>query len=104
MRVKALSIVGFLALGIGGISAQSTTTMKGFISDENCANKPSLRDDTACVKKCVGRGSPSVLVSDDKVYKIKGKVDAARDLAGENVTITGTVDGDTITVTSVEKS
>ncbi|HYK38165.1 hypothetical protein [Alloacidobacterium sp.] len=43
-------------------------------------------------------------MSDDKVYKIKGKVDAARDLAGENVTITGTVNGDTITVTSVEKS
>jgi hypothetical protein len=42
-----------------------------------------------------------VLVSDGKVYKLKGEDDAIKGLAGQNVTIKGTVDGDTITVTSV---
>jgi hypothetical protein len=42
-----------------------------------------------------------VLVSDGKVYKLKGADAAVKGLAGENVTVTGTVDGDTITVTSV---
>ena len=46
-------------------------------------------------------GSAAVLVSDGKVYKLKGDDAAIKGLAGENVTVKGTVDGDTITVASV---
>jgi hypothetical protein len=40
-------------------------------------------------------------VSDGKVYHVKGKTDAVRALAGQDVTVTGTIDGDTLTVDSV---
>ena len=103
MRIRLLSVAGFLALGIAGLSAQSTTTMNGFISEEHCGashSSPSA-DATKCVKGCMKRGSAAVLVSNGKVYKLKGEDAAVKDLAGENVTVTGTVDGDTITVASV---
>jgi hypothetical protein len=104
MRVKTLSVAGFLALGIAGISAQSTTTINGFVSDQNCGAKHDSESDLKCVSSCIKRGADPVLVSDGKVYKIKGDVDAVKGVAGQSVTITGTVDGDTITVTSVKKS
>ena len=40
-------------------------------------------------------------MSEGKVYKLKGEDAAVKGLAGQNVTIKGTVEGDTITVTSV---
>jgi hypothetical protein len=46
-------------------------------------------------------GAAPVLVSNGKVYKLKGEDEAVKNLAGENVTVTGTVEGDTITVSSV---
>jgi hypothetical protein len=103
MRIRLFSLAGFLALGIAGLSAQSTTTMNGFISEEHCGashNSPSA-DATKCVKGCMKKGSAAVLVSNGKVYKLKGEDAAVKELAGENVTITGTVDGDTITIASV---
>jgi hypothetical protein len=103
MRFKVLSVAGLLVLGIAGISAQSTTTINGFISEEHCGashSSPSA-EATKCVKGCMKRGSAAVLVSNGKVYKLKGEDAAVKDLAGENVTITGSVDGDTITVASV---
>jgi hypothetical protein len=104
MRVKALSIAGFLALSIAGISAQSTTTIVGYIMDKSCTNKKEMLGDVACAKRCVGRGSPAVLATEDgKVYKLKGEQSAVPDLVGEKVTVTGTVDDDTITITSITK-
>jgi hypothetical protein len=106
MRVTALSVAGFLALGIAGISAQSTTTMDGVVSDQHCGAKHNTAsaEATKCVEACMKGGADPVLVNRDKIYKIKGEVDAVKALAGQEVTITGTVDGDTITVTSVKKS
>ena len=103
MRIKVFAVAGFLALGIAGLSAQSTTTINGFISEEHCGASHSSpnADATKCVKGCMKRGSAPVLVSNGKIYKLKGEADAVKNLAGENVTVTGTVDGDTITVSSV---
>ncbi|HSY72375.1 MAG TPA: DUF5818 domain-containing protein [Alloacidobacterium sp.] len=103
MRIKLLAVAGLGILGVVALSAQSASTMNGFISDEHCGashSSPSA-DATKCVKGCMKGGSAAVLVSDGKVYKLKGADAAVKGLAGENVTVTGTVDGDTITVTSV---
>jgi Protein of unknown function (DUF5818) len=103
MRFKLLPAAGFLALSVVGLSAQSATTINGFISEEHCGashSSPSA-DATKCVKGCMKRGSAPVLVSDGKVYKLKGGDAAIKELVGENVTVKGTVDGDTITVASV---
>ena len=42
-----------------------------------------------------------MVVSDGKVYHLKGKTDAVREFAGQDVTVKGTIDGDTLTVESV---
>ena len=60
------------------------------------------RENAACAEKCIKGGSPAVLVTDDgTVYKIADQ-DKVVAHAGHKVTITGTMDGDTIKVDSVK--
>jgi hypothetical protein len=103
MKLNTIAVTGLLALGAMGLSAQSSTTMNGYISDAHCgaAHSSPSADATKCVKKCIKGGSDAVLVSDGKVYKLKGDESQVKAMAGKNVSITGTVDGDTITVNSV---
>ena len=104
MLLKKLAAAALLAASASVLSAQSAQTINGFISEDQCGashNAPSASA-TKCVKGCVGRGAAPVLVSNGKVYKLKGEDAAVKGLAGQNVTIKGTVDGDTITVSSVE--
>jgi hypothetical protein len=103
MRMKSLAALSFLAISTFLLSAQSAKTINGFVSEDQCGtahNAPSASA-TKCVKGCVARGAAPVLVSDGKVYKLKGEDAAVKDLAGQNVTIKGTLDGDTITVASI---
>ena len=103
MRIRVLAVVGTLAIGVSSLSAQSSKTISGFVSDSQCGASHTSPSDSAtkCVKGCLKRGGEAVLVSDGKVYHLKGKTDAVRELAGQNVTITGSLDGDTLTVESV---
>jgi hypothetical protein len=102
--IKRLAATTLLAVSTAVLSAQSAQTVNGFISEDQCGashNAPSASA-TKCVKGCLGRGAAPVLVSNGKVYKLKGDDSAVKSLAGQNVTIKGTVDGDTITVSAVE--
>ena len=103
MKLNALAVAGFLTLGALGLSAQSSQTVNGFISDAHCGSMHSSpsAEATKCIKGCMKKGSDPVLVSEGKVYKLKGDESQVKALAGKNVTINGTVEGDTITVTSV---
>jgi len=101
---KKLASVALLAASASLLSAQSAQTINGFISEDQCGashNAPSASA-TKCVKGCLARGAAPVLVSNGKVYKLKGEDAAVKGLAGQNVTVKGSVDGDTITVSSVE--
>jgi hypothetical protein len=70
-----------------------------------CAHNDVAKAGTAghaeCAKKCIGMGSPAVLVVGTKIFKISNpqKLNA---FAGKMVTVDGTVAGDTITVASVK--
>jgi hypothetical protein len=91
---------GTLALGLAatGFGAQ----FKGFIEDQMCSGKPEMKDDAACAQKCIKAGSPAVLVTDDgKIYKIADQAKVTPH-AGEKVTITGTLKGDTLSVDKVQ--
>jgi hypothetical protein len=102
MRTKILSIAGWIVLGASSLTAQSPQTIRGFVSDAECGashGAPSAAV-TACVKGCFKHGSAAVLVSDGKVYKLKGNVAAVMQYPGQNVTVTGTVDGDVVTIES----
>src|ERR1700733_4897982 len=78
--------------------------LKGVIEDSTCANSKSQmtpKDSRiACVKKCLKSGASAVLVVGDKVYKISNQKDVLK-YAGEDVSVDGTVTGDTIQVTKV---
>ena len=74
----------------------------GYIIDKNCASKKGMWGNEACAKKCIGGGAPAVLVTEEgKVYNISNQ-DKVKEHAGMKVTVSGTMDGDTITVDSVK--
>jgi len=93
------SIVSFcVASGI----AQS---LSGTISDSDCGAKHAAATaaDAACVQRCIKRGGAPVLVSDGKVYHISPQTrEKVKDVLGQKVTIDGKVEGDTVSIESVE--
>lgn len=98
--MKKFTAVATLALGLA--AAGMAAEFKGFVEDKNCSSKAGMKDNAACAKKCIGGGSPAVLVSEDgKVYAIANQ-DKIVSHAGEKVTVTGKLAGDTITVDDVK--
>jgi hypothetical protein len=95
-------LTAVLTLAIGLATSGMAAEFKGFVEDTSCASQPAMKDDAQCAKKCIKGGSPAVLVTaDGKVYKVANQ-DKIVAHAGENVTVTGEVKGDTITVASVK--
>jgi hypothetical protein len=75
--------------------------VSGYIIDKSCAGKKGMWGNEACAKSCMGRGDPAVLVTEEgKIYNVSNQ-DKVKDSAGKKVTVTGKVDGDTITVESI---
>ena len=96
-KITALVALSF-GLAASGIAAE----FKGFVEDTNCAAKPAMKDNAACAEKCIKGGSPAVLVTPEgKIYKIADQAKIV-DYAGKNVTVTGSVKEDTITIESVK--
>ncbi len=75
----------------------------GYISDAKCAGKGKggAEAHASCAVKCIKAGEAAVLVVGDKVYKIADQSKVV-DLAGKKVTISGTMDGDSIKVEKVK--
>jgi len=76
----------------------------GYIIDKSCSSKNEMWGDEACAKRCIARGSPAVLVTEDgKIYNVANQ-EKVKESAGKKVTITGKIDGDTITVETLVPS
>ena len=97
-----------LATAVSALAA----TWTGQISDSACgmshakmmAGDKSLRTDRDCTLACIKGGSKYVFVSDGKVYNISNqKLTALKTHAGETVELTGTMKGDTVTVSKIAK-
>jgi len=98
--MKKLTAVAALIFGLA--AAGMAAEFKGFVEDTACAGKPEMKGDSECAKKCIKSGSPAVLVTEDgKIYKVD-KQDKLAPHAGMNVTVKGTLKGDTITLDSVQ--
>ncbi len=98
--MKTITALSFLTLGLAasGLAAE----FKGFVEDTMCAGMPEMKGDATCAQKCIKGGSPAVLVTPDgKIYKIANQ-DKITSMAGKNVTVTGDLKGDTLTVASVK--
>lgn len=101
-----LGLVLFLTAGMAVASPKAgakAQTFTGNISDKMCGAKH-MMDGSAreCTLKCVEMGSSFVLVdAKGKVYDLSDQ-NKPRKFAGEKVKVTGTLEGDTIEVSSIE--
>jgi len=88
-----------LALAFAFATMASADTWKGLVSDSRCGAKGASKADH---KDCLAKGEKAVFVKDGKVYKLDEKGEkTARELAGREVDLTGTLKEDTITVEKI---
>ena len=92
---------------VPGIAAGTTQTFTGKVSDAMCGAKH-MEGGIApadCVRACVQKGAKYSLVAGDKVYALdtsdKAALDELNKLAWQQATVTGTANGDTISVKAV---
>jgi len=103
--MKKLVFGSVLAVSLCSFAAFADN-LTGYVSESHCNVKHDHPSDAnmKCIQACLKGGSDPVLISNDKVYKIDA---ASRDKvaahAGEIVKIDGTVSGDTVTVSSIDK-
>ena len=91
-----------LCLALCSVAAFADT-WKGTVSDAKCGAKHADASEKSmgCVKGCVKGGVAPVFVVGDKVLKIKN-ADKVMEHLGHKVSITGKLEGDTVTVDSVK--
>jgi hypothetical protein len=95
---KLLVVFGFAA--ISAMAADWT----GYIIDKNCASKKEMWGNEACAQSCIKKGAAAVFVTEEgKVFAVANQ-DKVKESAGKKVTISGKMDGETITVDSVKST
>ena len=99
-----LSLAATLALGgMGLLRADQSWT--GTISDSMCGASHGSTPAKACTTGCVKKGAKYVMVVGDKVYSIANQDNPGlAKFAGDNVKVTGSMDGTTITVAKIAKA
>jgi hypothetical protein len=105
--VKKFVFGTFLAVSLCSVMAFADE-WTGYVSDAHCGAKHDKVSDanTKCVvDMCIKGGADPVFVYQGKVLKFDAdSMDKAKALAGQEVKINGTLDGDTVKVTSIEKA
>ncbi len=96
-------LAAFALTAIGSMSAFAGE-WSGVFADAKCKHTDGTEKSIACTQSCVKRGGEAVFItSDDKVLKIdKASMDKVTPHLGHKVTVTGKVEGDTISVDSVK--
>ena len=106
--MRTLWILSLLA-SLAGLAPAAPVTLKGEISDSNCAIShqkvtqvhPSLNSHS-CTLACVGDGARFVFVSDGKVFKVANQdLPELKTNAGYTVQLTGDLKDDTITAAKI---
>jgi hypothetical protein len=106
IMVLALWLVAlFLHTGTGGAqSTGSEQTWQGFITDTHCGTNcqvtKDMRPDKECILRCVRKGSKYGLWVEHHVYELEPQSKAAQYVASD-VSVTGTLDGETIHINSI---
>jgi hypothetical protein len=105
-KVSALCLAIFFMLVLSAASfagASKSTTVNGWVTDQQCSAKGANAGAEACTKKCLAKGSKMVIVSDeDQKVLLVDNPDALTEHAGHHVAVTGTVTGDSIHVETVK--
>jgi hypothetical protein len=102
--MKKTIIVLFTLLSLVAALAGAGTkgTWTGWVTDEHCGAKGASADHKACAEKCLERGGKLVFYNteDKKIYSLD-KQDVAKANIGQEVKVTGEVDGKAIRVDSI---
>ena len=109
MTVLALWLGALLLhTGTGGAqTARSQQTWQGFVTDThcdtNCQVTKDMTPDKQCIERCVRKGSKYGLWVEHHVYELEPQSKAAR-YAAKEVSVTGTLDGETMHIGSIKAS
>jgi hypothetical protein len=102
--MKKTTVVFFALLALMAVLASAGTkgTWTGWVTDEHCGAKGASADHKACAEKCLTQGGKLVFYNsgDKKIYSLD-KQDVAKANLGQEVQVTGEVDGKAIKVESI---
>ncbi len=109
MTMLALCLIVLIfPIGMGDAqSSKSQQTWQGFVTDTHCGSNcqvtKNMTPDKKCVKRCVRQGSKYGLWVGHHVYELEPQSKAAH-YAASDVSVTGTLVGETIHINSIEPS
>jgi hypothetical protein len=103
---RILILAATALLGTFSIIAQTSSdqkTLTGVVSDAMCGQTHMMKDKSAaeCTRYCAKQGNKYALVVGKTVYTLGGHEANLDKYAGQKVTVTGTVKGETVTVETV---
>jgi hypothetical protein len=109
MEMKArmkLSAVLILALGGTVAAFAQQRSFSGVVTDSMCGGRHMAKDKSPaeCTRMCVKDGQKYGLAVDKKLYTLEGHEADLSKLAGQKVTVKGTLKGDTLSVQEVAAS
>lgn len=103
-RTFLAAAFGILTL-LGAAAAADKQTLTGEVSDSMCGTQHSMGPAVECTRACAKRGSKYLLVVGDKLYSLntddKTLLAVLDQQAGKKATVTGTVNGVGVAVSSV---
>jgi hypothetical protein len=101
LRLAAGMMAALIVLS--GFALASEGSWTGYITDSKCGVRGAHEGAGECATKCVKEGAKYVFVddADKKVYAVDAQ-DKVAAHAGHHVTVTGTVDGDTLKLTAID--
>jgi len=87
-----------LVLSVAAITAETKTTLDGWVSDANCG----AMVNATCAKECARDGVKLVFVNSDREVLHVANPDALKGYEGEHVEVEGKLDNGLLTVSSVK--
>ena len=97
-----LALALFVAAPVRAGEAGAQTTLKGWITDDDCGAKNANAEGADCIKMCQKNGAKLVLYADGKTYGLSDQKLALSHI-GHEVAVTGTVDKNgNVTVAKME--
>jgi len=102
--MKARFAIGIsIVLVASALALAGEGSWTGYITDSKCGAKAAHEGAEECTTKCVKEGAKLVFVNDTdkKVYAISDQ-DKVAAHAGHHVAVKGSVEGDTLTVASID--
>ena len=107
MKTKTkLTAVLTLALAAAFAAVAQQQSLTGVVTDSMCGATHMAKDKTPakCTQVCVKDGMKYALAAEKKVYTLEGHEADLAKLAGQKVTVKGTLKGDTLSVQEVAMS